>query len=95
MLVVTDVSSSTSSLNISWVLGRGVTPINYTLIYHNTDTDCFNGSNVPSAIATDQTMYKLLVLEEGSEYSINLTVTVCEMEEIVEENVRATTTTAG
>ena len=95
MLVVTDVSSSTSSLNISWVLGRGVTPINYTIFYSNTNTDCFNGSNVPSAIATDQTMYRLLGLEEGSEYLINVTVTVCEMEEIVEENVRAMTTTAG
>ena len=95
MLVVTDVSSSTSSLNISWVLGRGVTPINYTLIYSNTDTDCFNGSNVPSAIATDQTMFKLLVLEEGSEYSINLTVSLCEMEGIVEKIITANTTTAG
>ena len=95
MLVVTDVSSSTSSLNISWVLGSGVTPINYTLIYSNTNTDCFNSSNTPSAIATDQTMYMLLGLEDGSEYSIDLTVTICEIEEIVEENVRAMTTTAG
>ena len=92
---MTSVSSSTLSLDISWVLGRGVTPINYTLIYSNTDTDCFNSSIVPSAIATDQTMFKLLGLEEGSEYSINLTVSVCEMEEVVEKIITANTITAG
>ena len=93
--MMTSVSSSTTSLIISWALGSGVTPIRYTVFYLNTNTDCFNNSRAMFDVDVDMTMYRLEKLEEGSEYIIEFTVSVCEMEGIVEKIITANTTTAG
>ena len=67
-------SSSTTSLTISWTLADGLTATtDYTISYSNTDTECFT---IPyNDITTSQTTLELTGLEEGTEYSITVTVT--------------------
>ena len=94
--MITNVSSSTTSLTISWALGSGLAPIDYTLFYQNTNTECFNDTSEMFSLDINQTMYSLEGLVEGSEYLIKLTLSImCEVENIVEESVRANTAAAG
>ena len=67
-------TSSTTSLTISWLLASGLTATtNYTISYTNTDTECFTTSY--DDITTSQTTYLLIGLEEGTDYTITVTVT--------------------
>ena len=76
-------------------MGSGQWSDSYQL-YQNTNTECFHGANETFSIDIDQTMYSLEGLAEGSEYLINLTLSIiCGMEEILEEIVTANTATAG
>ena len=72
-LSVSVISSTTTSLTISWALVEGVTATSYSISYSATDTDCFTDSNT---IPGSETMYTLTGLEEGTEYSITVTATV-------------------
>ena len=63
---------STTSLNISWILEQSLTATAYTISYSNTGTDCFSDSDTISGVAGSQTMYTLVGLEEGTEYSITV-----------------------
>ena len=84
-----------TSLSISWGLGPGVTPTSYSISYHNTNIQCFSDSHDISDIDIDQTMYYLTGLEEGSEYSVAISVRVCESDEITEEMVITSTLPTG
>ena len=86
-------SSSTTSLTISWTLADGLTAItDYTISYSNTDTECFTTSY--DDITTSQTMTTLDGLEEGTDYSITVTVSLSDGG-TGEDSLTATTMTAG
>ena len=72
-LSVSVISSTTTSLNISWALEEGVTATSYSISY---STDCIPGSITIPDIAGSETMYRLPGLEEGTEYSITVTATL-------------------
>ena len=67
---------SAEPLIISWVLIDGVTATAFTILYSNTNIDCFSDSNTISDIAGNETMYTLTGLEEGTEYFITVTATL-------------------
>ena len=85
-------SSSTTSLTISWTLADGLTANDYTISYSNTDTECFNISY--DDITTSQTTQELTHLQEGTDYSITVTVSLSDGG-TGEDNLTATTMTAG
>ena len=70
------ISSSTTSLTISWTLENTLTATAYTISYTNTNTHCFSQSDTISGIVASQTMYTLTGLEEGTEYSITVTASL-------------------
>ena len=92
-------SLSATSLNISWELVlelvHGVIVNSYTISYNHINTECFNDSNIISDIDGSKTMYILTGLEEGSNYSITVTATLCESGETEGESITATTLAAG
>ena len=66
------VSTTVTSLTISWTLSGGVTTTTYTISYSNNDcpTDIYPDiTDIPGG----ETMYTLTGLEEGTEYSITVT----------------------
>ena len=66
---------STTSLTISWSLASGLTAsTDYTISYSNTDTECFTTSY--DDITTSQTTYLLIDLEEGTNYTFTVTITL-------------------
>ena len=83
-------SSSTTSLTISWTLADGLTATDYTISYSNTDcpTDTYDD------ISPSETMYTLIGLEEGTGYSITVTVSLSDGG-TGEDTLTATTMTAG
>ena len=73
VLSVALVSTSTTSLTVSWTLAEDVTVTSFTISYSNTDTQCFTDSNYITGIAGNETMYTVTDLQEGTEYSITVT----------------------
>ena len=69
-------STTSTSVTISWRLFGGVTATgDYTISYSNTNnTQCFNDSNDITGITATETMYVLTGLQEGTHYSITVTV---------------------
>ena len=86
---------SETSLSISWEVDPGVTPISYSISYHNTNTQCFSDSHIISDIEADLTKYNLTGLEEGSEYSVSINANICKIEEISEEIIIGSTLPNG
>ena len=70
------ISSSTTSITLSWTLENTLTATAYTISYTNTNTHCFYNSDTISGIVASQTMYTLTGLEEGTEYSITVTASL-------------------
>ena len=67
-------STTSTSVTISWALFGGVTADgDYTISYSNTNTQCFTRTN-SSTTASTETMYELTGLQEGTQYSITVTV---------------------
>ena len=64
--------SSVKSLTISWALANDVTVTEYNISYSNIDcpNDIYDDI---TGISTSETMYTLIDLEEGTEYSITVT----------------------
>ena len=87
------VSSTTTSLTISWTLAEGLTATDYTISYSNTDcpTDTYDDI---TDISPSETMTTLDGLEEGTDYSITVTVSLSGGG-TGEDNLTATTMTAG
>ena len=67
-------SVSLTSLSLSWALDIGYDAPNYTISFTNTNTDCFTENY--NDIATSETSYTLIGLQEGSEYFIKVTAPV-------------------
>ena len=87
-------SMTTAFLTISWTLDDSVTATSYTISYSNTNTDCFTDSDDITGIAASETMYTLTGLQEGTEYSITVTVILSDGE-TEEDSLTVTTGTAG
>ena len=86
-------SLSAMSVTISWTLADGLTATNgYSISYSNTDTECFTTSY--DDITTSHTVYTLTGLEEGTDYSITVTVSLTDGG-TGEDSLTATTMTAG
>ena len=92
--MVSVISSSPTTLTISWTVDVGVMVESYTITYSNTDPDCFRDSDDTTDIASDMTMYTLTGLEEGTEYSITVTALLAD-EDTGEAEGMGTTTPAG
>ena len=92
-LSVSVVSSSTTSLTISWTLAEGLMATDYTISYSNTDcpTDTYDDI---TGISPSETMATLTGLEEGTDYSITVTVSLSGGG-TGEDSLTATTMTAG
>ena len=88
-----DSSTTTDSLTISWTLADGLTATTYNISYSNTDcpTDTYD---VITDISPSKTMYTLTDLEEGTDYSITVTVTLSDGE-TQKYSFTATTMIAG
>ena len=68
---VTVVSAMTTSIVISWTLITGVVAEEYTISYSNTEnTECFTISQTVSITDGSEGSYNIEGLEEGTEYSI-------------------------
>ena len=87
-------TTSTTSLVISWILAKGVTATSYSISYTNTDTQCFTDSDVITDIGANETMYTVTGLQEGTEYSITVTVMLSDGE-TREDNLTASTMATG
>ena len=95
-LSVSVISSTTTSLTISWMLEESLIATSYSISYSATDTDCFTDTNtmIPD-IAGRETMYRLPGLEEGTEYSITVTATITGGGTDQEDMAVGTTVAAG
>ena len=93
-LTVTVVSTSTTSLTISWTLADDVTVTEYIISYSN--TDCLNDMyDDITGISDSETMYTLDDLEEGTEYSITVTAILSDDGVSAPESVTANTMSVG
>ena len=73
LVLSSNVMALPTSLTISWSLVGGVTATgDYTISYSNTNTQCFNDSNDITGITATETT--LIALQEGTQYSITVTV---------------------
>ena len=86
-------TTTTDSLTISWTLADGLTATTYNISYSNTDcpTDTYDDI---TDISPSKTMYTLTGLEEGTDYSITVTVTLSDGE-TQDYSFTATTMIAG
>ena len=87
-------SITTDSLTISWTvteLPEDVTATEYIISYSN--TDCPN--DIYDDITGSETMYTLIDLEEGTEYSITVTAILSDDGETASDTVTATTIAVG
>ena len=85
---------NTTSLKVTWTLVDEITATDYSISYSNINNNCFNGSKTITDIASSQTMYTLTGLEEGTKYSITVTVSLTGGVS-TEENITANTLDAG
>ena len=91
---MTDDSTSTTSLTISWTLADDVTATEYIISYSN--TDCLNDMyDDITGISDSETMYTLDDLEEGTEYSITVTAILSDDGGSASDTVTATTMSVG
>ena len=69
-MFVTAVSSTSILLQFSVI--EGVEPSGYTIIYSNTNTQCFSDSGTLSITDASAEDYNIEGLEEGTEYTITV-----------------------
>ena len=64
-------ATTTTSIGIEWTVVDGVVPTGFTVSYSNTDnTDCFTDSNTTTTTDGSARSYDIDGLEEGTEYTI-------------------------
>ena len=74
-LSVVDISTTANSISLRWSVIAGVQPSGYIVSYSNTDnTDCFTISNTVSITDASDMDYVIEGLEEGTEYTITVTL---------------------
>ena len=72
---MTVVSAMPTSIVISWTLIAGAVAEEYTISYNNTEnTDCFTISQTVSITDGSEDSYNITGLEEGTEYSISVSL---------------------
>ena len=70
-----DISATATSISLQWSVIAGVQPSGYTISYSNTDnTDCFTISDTVSITDGSDMDYVIEGLEEGTEYTITVTL---------------------
>ena len=70
-----DISAAATSISLQWSVIAGVQPSGYTVSYSNTDnTDCFTISDTVSITDATDMDYVIEGLEEGTEYTITVTL---------------------
>ena len=89
------ISTSHTSLTISWTLEQPLRATAYTISYINTNTRCFSHFNTISGISGGRTSHELHGLQEGTVYTINVTALLNEGGGIEKDTIRGTTRTAG
>ena len=72
---VEDISATATSISLQWSVIDDVQPSGYTVSYSNTDnTDCFTISNTVSITDASDMDYVIEGLEEGTEYTVTVTL---------------------
>ena len=72
---VVDISATATSISLQWSVIDGVQPSGYTISYSNTDnTDCFTISDTVSITDGADMDYVIEGLQEGTEYTITVTL---------------------
>ena len=86
--------SSVKSLTISWTLADSATVTEYIISYSNIDcpNDIYDDI---TGISASETMYTLIDLEEGTEYSITVTAILSDDGGSASDTVTATTMSVG
>ena len=70
-----DISATVTSISLQWSVIAGIQPSGYTISYSNTDnTDCFTISDTVSITDGSDMDYVIEDLEEGTEYTITVTL---------------------
>ena len=91
-VLVADLSST--SILLKFILIEGVEPSEYTIIYSNTNPQCFNDSRTLAITNASTVCYNITDLEEGTEY--NITVILAQADGArYRDTTTATTATAG
>ena len=87
-------STSNNTVTLLLILADGVTATEYIISYSN--TDCPNDMyDDITGISDSETMYTLIDLEEGTEYSITVTAILSDDGESESDTVTATTMSVG
>ena len=91
-----NVTRQSTSLTVMWKFQlTDKTVSTYSISYSNTNnTQCFTDSNDISDISASETMYTLVNLHKGTEYSITVTAIVSDGE-TVQDSLTATTLPDG
>ena len=63
--------------------------ISYSISYFNTNAECFTDSDDDVTVVASETMYELTDLEEGTEYSITVTVLLSDGETVEDSTTMA------
>ena len=92
--VTSIVSSSSTTLVISWTLDDGVMVESYTISYSNTDTDCFTDSDIITGIDGSTMSHELSGLKEGTEYSVTVTAQLASGETVADMQTAITSATS-
>ena len=74
-LSVVNISATATSISLQWTVIDGVQPSGYTISYSNTDnTDCFTISDTMSITDGSDMDYVIEGLQEGTEYTVTVTL---------------------
>ena len=94
MLSLSVSSTSGNTVPLSLILANGVTATQYIISYSNTDcpNDIYDDI---TGISNNETMYTLIDLEEGTEYSITVTAILSDDGGTASDTVTATTMSVG
>ena len=91
-----DISATATSISLQWSVIDGVQPSGYTISYSNTDnTDCFTISDTASITDASDMDHVIEGLQEGTEYTITVTLLQNDNEATEEDTVTQATADAS